>query len=221
MGRGGGLRELGIRVEKAKVGFYLELIRNVFQAVDGEGKLQHRVVAFTSAARGDGVSYVVNTIAKELATQTQRRVLAVDASGLLKIRVPEPAQVVRHCSETQLDNLLTLPSEGTTSGLVGLPGSNQLANWYSDPEHRASVLKALRWNFDYVVIDCPSLDVASDISFLAPIIDGVVVVVQAGRTRRGQIQRAREAVERTGGNFLGFVLNQRQYSIPNWLYQRL
>jgi Mrp family chromosome partitioning ATPase len=219
MGRGRRLNEK--RDLESNVGFYLDLIRNVFQAVDGEGKLRHRVVAFTSASRGDEQSYVVNTIAKELATQTHRRVLAVDASGLLNIRVPEPSQVVRHCSETQLDNLLTLPSEGETSGLVGLPGSAQMANWYCDAEHRVSVLKALRWNFDYVVIDCPSLDVASDISLLAPIIDGLVVVVQAGHTRRAQIQRAREAVERTGGNFLGFVLNQRRYSIPNWLYQRL
>jgi Mrp family chromosome partitioning ATPase len=52
-------------------------------------------------------------------------------------------------------------------------------------------------------------------------IDGVVVVVQAGHTRRSQIQRAKQTIENSGGDFLGFVLNQRRYSIPNWLYQRL
>ena len=35
-----------------KVGFYLELIRTVFQAVDGQGKLRNRVVAFTSPTPG-------------------------------------------------------------------------------------------------------------------------------------------------------------------------
>lgn len=207
--------------KRTKVGLYLELIRNVFQAVDDEGKLRNRVVAFTSSCRGEGVSYVVNTVAKELATQTQKRVLAVDANALQNIRVPEPSQVVRLCSETQLDNLLTLPVENGAGGPVGLPNANQASNWYSDPEYRTACLKALRWNFDYIIIDCPSLDVASDATLLAPMIDGVSIVVQAGRTRRGQIQRARQIVENTGGSFLGFVLNQRSYSIPGWLYQRL
>jgi succinoglycan biosynthesis transport protein ExoP len=201
--------------------FYLELIRNVFQAVDADGKLRNRIVAFTSASRGEGVSYVVNTIAKELAEQTHRRVLAVDAVGLQNIRVPEASHIVRHCSETQLDNLLTLPKEAPVSGLVGLTRPAQLKDWHSDPEYRAACLKALRWNFDYIIVDCPSLDVSSDATLLAPLIDGVAVVVQAGRTRRGQIQRARQTVESVGGDFLGFVLNQRRYSIPGWLYQRL
>lgn len=198
---------------------YLDLIRNVFQSLDDQGKLRHRVVAFTSACKGEGVSYVVNTVAKELATQTQKRVLAVDAMGLQRIRVPEPHQVVNHCSETQLDNLLTLSAD--ERGLIGPRNAARPAGWYADPDHRLACLKALRWNFDYVVIDCPSLDVASDATLLAPAIDGVAIVVQAGRTRRGQIQRARQIVENAGGEFLGFILNQRRYSIPNWLYQRL
>ncbi len=203
------------------MGLYLELIRNVFQSVDDEGKLRNRVVAFTSSCRGEGVSYVVNTVAKELATQTQKRVLAVDASGLQNIRLPEPSQIVSHCSETQLDNLLTFPSDGSPSGLVGLRKPSEAGNWYSDPEYRSACLKALRWNFDYIVVDCQSLDVSSDATLLAPIIDGISIVVQAGRTRRGQIHRARQIVENSGGNFLGFVLNQRSYSIPGWLYRRL
>lgn len=203
------------------MGFYLEIIRNVFQALDEEGRLRNRIVAFTSATRGEGVSHVVNTIAKELAEQTHKRVLAVDAVGLQNIRVPEPSHIVRHCSETQLDNLLTLPAEAMVGGLVGLRKPNQVKDWYSDPEYRSSCLKALRWNFDYIIVDCPSLDISSDATLLAPLIDGVAIVVQAGKTRRGQILRARQTVENVGGNFLGFVLNQRRYSIPNWLYQRL
>jgi hypothetical protein len=73
--------------------FYLEIIRNVFQALDDEGRLRNRIVAFTSATRGEGVSYVVNTIAKELAEQTHKRVLAVDAVGLQNIRVPGRARL--------------------------------------------------------------------------------------------------------------------------------
>jgi Mrp family chromosome partitioning ATPase len=220
MGRGRIIETEELTEMKTHAGLYLELIRNVFQSVDDEGKLRNRVVAFTSACSGEGVSYVVNTIAKELATQTQKRVLAVDASGLQHIRVPEPSQIVRHCSETQLDNLLTLPADAESAVLVGKKQQHH-GSWYADPEYRGACLKALRWNFDYIVVDCPSLDVSSDATLLAPMIDGTSIVVQAGRTRKGQIQRARQIIENSGGNFLGFVLNQRRYSIPNWLYQRL
>jgi hypothetical protein len=28
-------------------------------------------------------------------------------------------------------------------------------------------------------------------------------------------------LEQAGGSFLGFVLNQRRYPVPDWLYRRL
>ena len=80
------------------MGFYLELIRTVFQATDEDGKLRNRIVAFTASAPGEGVSYVVNTLAKEIATHTQRRVLAVDSLGLQNVRVADPNQIASHCS---------------------------------------------------------------------------------------------------------------------------
>ena len=46
---------------------------------DEQGKLRNRVVAFTSATPREGVSHVVDILAKELAAQTQNRVLRVDA----------------------------------------------------------------------------------------------------------------------------------------------
>jgi hypothetical protein len=201
------------------VEFYLELIRTVLQAVDDEGKLRNRIVAFTSSAPGEGVSYVVHTLAKEIATHTQRRVLAVDSMGLQNIHVPDPLQISSQCSETQIDNLLTLPAD--TEALVELSRPAQSTMWQKNPEHRLACIKALRWNFDYVLIDCPSLRVSADATTLAPIVDGVAVVVEAGRTRREQIHRAQKVIERAGGNFLGFVLNQRSYPVPGWLYRRL
>ena len=180
--------------------------------------MRNRIVALTASAPGEGVSYVVNTLAKEIATRTQKRVLAVDSTGLQNIRIADPHQLSAHCSETQIDNLLTLPA---AAGLVGYRKPAQTSLWPTDPEYRLSCIKALRWNFDYVLIDCPSLKVSSDATTLAPIVDGVAVVVEAGRTRRDQIHRTKKVIEQVGGNFLGFVLNQRRYPVPGWLYRRL
>jgi MinD-like ATPase involved in chromosome partitioning or flagellar assembly len=206
---------------KVKTGFYLELIRTVFQAVDAQGKLRNRIVVFTSATPGEGVSHVVNILARELAAQTQNRVLHVEATALQNLQLVSPNQISRHCEETDIDNLLTLSVANSTANLAAVSGSGKASDWESAPEYRAECLKALRWNFDYVLIDCPSPAVSSDATTLAPLVDGVSVVVKAAQTRRGQIQRCQQLLESAGGNFLGFILNQRQYRVPNWLYRRL
>jgi MinD-like ATPase involved in chromosome partitioning or flagellar assembly len=204
-----------------KAGFYLELIRAVFQAVVGQGKLRHRVVAFTSATPGEGVSHTVSLLAEELAAQTQNRVLLVESSALQNLQMLDPNQVWTHCQETEIDNLLTLRAAKSTARLAAVPASRPASEWESAPEYRAECLKALRWNFDYVLIDCPSSAVSSDATTLAPLVDGFSVVVKAGQTRRGQIQRCQQMIENAGGMFLGFILNQRQYPVPGWLYRRL
>jgi succinoglycan biosynthesis transport protein ExoP len=206
---------------KIKAGFYLELIRTVFQAVDQQGKLRHRVVVFTSATPGEGVSHVVTLLAEELAAQTQNRVLRVDATALETLQLVSPNEISKHCEETNIDNLLTLAASKSTSKLAAVGGSGRANDWESAPEYRAECLKALRWNFDYVLIDCPSTAVSSAAATLAPMVDGVAVVVKAAQTRRGQVQRCQQMIENAGGNFLGFILNQRQYPVPNWLYRRL
>ena len=77
------------------MGFYLELIKTVFQATGDDGKLRNRVVVFTSATPGEGVSYVVNLIAKELALQTNKRVLRIEASALRELYLGDPNYVSR------------------------------------------------------------------------------------------------------------------------------
>ena len=80
---------------------------------------------------------------------------------------------------------------------------------------------ALRVSFDNILIDCRSLHASGDAAVLASSVDGVVVVVEAGRSRRDEILNAQRTIEQAGGKFLGFVLNKRRYPVPEWLYKRL
>ena len=153
-------------------------------------------------------------LAEELAAQTQNRVLRVDATALQNLQMVDPSQVSTHCEETEIDNLLTLssrkrqrPASWRSAGFA----TGERLGVGSGVSRRC--LKALRWNFDYVLIDCPSPAVSSEATTLAPLVDGVCVVVKAGQTRRGQIQRCQQMIETAGGNFLGFILNQRQYPV--------
>jgi Mrp family chromosome partitioning ATPase len=66
-------------------------------------------------------------------------------------------------------------------------------------------IATLRTQFDRVIIDAPSAGPLADVGILAPLVDGVVLVVQAGVTTKPAIQ---EAVATIGADkFLGIVLN--------------
>ena len=100
--------------------------------------------------------------------------------------------------------------------------NHQLAdNWQSLQSHLASYFDQLRQEFRYVLIDCPSLKDSHDAITLAPLVDGVVLVVEANRTRKDQILYAERAIEAGRGRLLGHVLNRRSYVVPDWLHRRM
>ena len=84
-------------------------------------------------------------------------------------------------------------------------------------EYGLGNVQALRIVFDYVLIDCPALSVSDEAALLASSVDGVVLVVQAERTRHEQIRHAAQTLEMANGKMLGLVLNKRRYQLPRWL----
>jgi Mrp family chromosome partitioning ATPase len=94
-------------------------------------------------------------------------------------------------------------------------------NWQSLQSHLASYFDQLRQEFRYVLIDCPSLKDSHDAITLAPLVDGVVLVVEANRTRKDQILYAERAIEAGRGRLLGHILNRRSYVVPDWLHRRM
>jgi Mrp family chromosome partitioning ATPase len=72
-----------------------------------------------------------------------------------------------------------------------------------------------------VLIDCPSLKESTDILGLAPLVDGVLMVIEANRTTKEQIVYLERTLERGGGRILGHLLNKRTYPIPEWVHRKL
>jgi polysaccharide biosynthesis transport protein len=62
--------------------------------------------------------------------------------------------------------------------------------------------------FDLIVIDTPPLTVGPDASLVAAAVEGVVLVLDPGRTRRNAATRSVEQLRRAQGNVLGVVLNR-------------
>ena len=177
-------------------------------------------VAFTSANPGEGISHVVRSFAGELAYHTGKRTLVVDARRLQRLRVADYMYMPRSCVRTALPNLWTLPMED----FADAPADKtrlQLAAWQNEPEFGLDRVQALSTSFDYTLIDCPSIKSSYEAALLAPMVDGVILVIEADRTKRDQIQRAQQTIEMANGKLLGMVLNKRRYVIPKWLYRML
>jgi Mrp family chromosome partitioning ATPase len=66
-------------------------------------------------------------------------------------------------------------------------------------------IETLRTQFDRVIIDAPAATPLADVGILAPLVDGVLMVVHSGVTTKPAIQEAVSTIP--GDKFLGVVLN--------------
>jgi hypothetical protein len=173
------------------------------------------LVAFTSPAPRTGVSYVVRSLAMDLARTTEKRILVVNLSRLQRFGAAQSLQQ----QHGEFRNLWLLEDDTEANAATAL--ALRESHWRRNEELRRASLEALQMSFDYVLIDCPSLKTSTAAAQLAPLVDGVALVIEAGRTRRDEIQSAQRTLALTPGRFFGFVLNKRQYPVPEWLYRRL
>lgn len=190
-------------------------------------------IAFTSAAGGEGVSHVTQLFAAEMARFTGRRTLVIAAERLQGLGVEDYMQMPWNCHPTNVENLWVLPANKSRKASAATTDDDddqelprraflmRVAKPGEEVETGLDAVDALRVTFDNILIDCRALQNASEAAVLASSVDGVVVVVEAGQSRREEIINAQRTIEQAGGKFLGFVLNKRRYPLPQWLYKRL
>jgi capsular exopolysaccharide synthesis family protein len=170
---------------------------------------QVQTIGITSAAAGEGKSTTVANLAVALA-QSGRRVIVVDAD------LRRPGQHTLFGLEPQegLANVLLrehpqLPLRDTAAPGVRLLTSGTAT---ADPlealgsPHFDHVLALARAQADFVLVDTPPAGALADAALVAPRLEGVLLVVSAGRTKRDLARRAREQLERVNANLLGVVL---------------
>lgn len=69
------------------------------------------------------------------------------------------------------------------------------------------ILAAMTENADVVLVDTPPVLAVTDASVVAPLVDGVLLVVKPGRTRGRALARTIELLTQVKANILGVVLN--------------
>ena len=176
-----------------------------------------RVVAFVSAQGGEGNSTVAAQFVIQLTTDPRARVLFVDAHAA------RPALEIGPGAKGPLAGLFgesVDPHASSPLDVLPVPESARAGSLYA-PATLEATLDALGGRYDWVVIDAPPVLYAAESASLAALADGVVVVVEAGRTKKPVLSRSVDLLRKAGGRVIGSVLNRRQLEIPEFIYRRI
>lgn len=185
--------------DTASLDFYLPLVEklNEQRLESGNGL----IVSFTSVAPGHGVTYVIESMAWELARYSNTRVLLSSSSNLgaavASTYDDDDDMIPGWCIQRQPD---------VAASELALPRNPA---WED--------LQRLRERYGFVLVDCPSMRTSSAVLNLARATDGVILVVAAGATRRDEVERGQRVLLASSAKLLGMVLNKRSDPLPDFL----
>jgi len=78
-------------------------------------------------------------------------------------------------------------------------------------------INRLRGQHSTIVIDLPNADEMSSCAAIGRMLDGVVLVVEAERTKKAMLERTIDQMKQVGVVMLGIVYNKQQEHVPAWL----
>ncbi len=118
--------------------------------------------------------------------------------GLTNALLQDEPAIDGYLQATEVDNLRVLASGPLPPNPSELLSSQKMRR----------LLENLTGQADVVLLDSPPMLVVTDAAVLANQVDGVLIVAEAGKTRRGMAQRAMENLGKVGANLVGAVLNR-------------
>lgn len=168
----------------------------------------------TSSLPSEGKTTTAANTAISLA-QTGAKVLIMDAD----MRRPRLHSIFDVVNSEGLSTLLS--SEMTDAEITNVIKQDEKTKLYlltSGPippnpaeligsEQMAALLRMLQSRFTHVVIDSPPIASFTDGVLIASMVDGVILVVHAGKSSRQVVRRSRQLLQDIGARIFGVVLN--------------
>ena len=209
---------LGLESEKEMVTLY----QNIEAPV---GQVRKKIIQFLGSHPGEGTSTIAWDFARFVASRLGKKVLFLEgdtanpsgpfSGGGRRVSLEETV----HRGEEVEKAFAHSKETGLSVGLVAREEGSLIH--FLESEDRAPVWDRLKEHFDLVVIDSPPLSASSAGLVFCRRADGVVLVLEADRTRGPVAEKAKEQIQKNGGNILGVVFNKRKFHIPKGIYKRL
>jgi non-specific protein-tyrosine kinase len=182
-----------------------------------------RTLVVTTPAPQENKSLVISNLAVIMAQGGNRTILVdcdlrrpalheifgVDNStGLTTMMLDESAMAVPPLHQTEIENLWLLPSGPLPPNPADLLGSRRMD----------MVIDQLKEAADIVLLDAPPVISVTDAAVLGSKVDGVVLVVSAGLTRREHAVRAKEMLAKVNIRIVGAVLDNAPTDVLSGSY---
>ncbi len=191
----------------------------LFSAVDNPP----RSLLVTSSSPGEGKSTTLANLGVVMAQQGQRVVLVdgdlrrptlhrlfqvPNATGLTNALLNEHPTAAPFIQSTPVENLSILTSGPLPPNPAELLGSARFGE----------LLRDIHQHADVILIDSPPALAVTDAPVLARQVDGVLLIVDAGVTRRQWAASAQETLSKVGAKVLGVGLNRLQPKSSGYYY---
>lgn len=170
-----------------------------------------------STLPGEGVSTIARGLARIVAKNPKAKVLICN--------VPTDTDTRRTHYQSYSDgdyhpgqlDFTWLPGGQVAVGTFGEPGyMNTIA---SDFGAVTAMVNRLSSSFELVILDLPPVSKSVIGPAMSKALDGVVLVVEAERTRSLSVRATQKTIQVHGGTVLGVVLNKRRSHGPKFLYR--
>lgn len=182
-----------------------------------------RKLMITSALSFEGKSTIATLLAITIAKFDQRATVIIDADfrkprihnffdlpkkmGFAEI-IAKQADINDCCKETKFHNLKVITSgeiNNASIGLIELVRINEILN-------------QLKEQFNCVIIDCPPVMLVGDSVMFAKEMDGILLVIKAGKTQREVAKYAADLLRGAGGQIVGVILNDLGHTLPYYYH---
>ena len=210
---------------KSPVAEQYRILRTNIQSLNS--KKPPKVITISSSIHGEGKTVTSINLAIAMAHDLNNKKILLIDSDLRRGRVSNYLGIK---PEKGLSDLLTngVAIEDTLLSI----GINKLVILPSGkPPHNPAellgstkmkdLLLHFRDKFDYIILDSPPIIPLTDPGVIGAISDGVIMVVQAGRTQRGIVRHAEDLLNQAQAKILGYVLTNIEYHLPHYIYRYL
>lgn len=171
-----------------------------------------RIISITSSVRAEGKSTTAINLSYTLA-QTGKRVLLIDGD----MRLPSIGKTLSISPAPGLSNVLA----GLSTIEEAIRPSLILDSWKVLPagkippnpaellgsEPMRQLLEKLRTMFDFVILDCPPINIVSDALASIDYVDGCIITVRQNFTDRRVLAETMEKCSVAKSKILGYVMN--------------
>ena len=189
-------------------------------------EVEHRTVLFVGSRSNEGTSTIARQLAKMVSHYMEKSVLLIDLDrSRPDLHVypnikPETVFQDTPAVADQIDQSFRRVEE---SSLYVMPlfWKTMITPKAIDYAKSASFWNSFKDQFDLIIIDSPPATMFPDGPAIVSKVDGVILVVEAEKTRWQVALSVKERTLRNGGNILGIAFNKRRFYIPEFIYKYL